>query len=1177
MTTERTITFVSSFYNIGRSDNVPSDRNKFKNYFPHVEKLLSLPINLVMYTTQDIKDELEFVERENLHFEITEDFTNKKMAEEIRKGFDESYSKFSTANSLKDTPEYMCIMRGKSDLLKQEIQTNRFETTHFGWIDAGLFGVAPQHDLVEHIIPFDKVRLMFIQYCPLSATENPKFVTTPQYKVAGGFYTGRADYLLRFVEKVIEKSDEILRNHKIFGMDQEFMMTVYNEDDREKYYDPYFGDFENLLDSYYEAKEPKRWVIEQYYNHAMKYTDVVAMKKMARYMTKSYEDKCIGLAMSKYYENKYNIMTETEKMLEKYAAEKFFRPDSKLKVSNAELDSEDLDYSINLCKKFSSFFTGFDFWEHPGKQHYQLLAFLSLLYDNCDIIDIGTHIGASALALSYNPNNRVHTFDIVDKVEGKDFAKKSYRERHNITHYFEDLFDTRTRKKFESLIRSSKIILVDVDPHDGNMEINMYRILRELDYQGIIIWDDVNFHKKFPGMRRFWEETVEKNHKYDLSPLGHFSGTGLVIFSEDTKTDLGIRIDELTVCPPPSIEEKQKDSKPVQLTVCLDSDVPPLVDCDRSHYEWDLVKLNENRAKKLLENVNGNVNLTVKLCSASQYLSEKTSFDTKNVVLSLPIEKHQPIVNWVNLISEAEHFHMKCNKKGIYTCDPNSFSLERPFLIRESIENKNLLLSLSDSEKNGETGHIFKFPNCETMDDPANIKWNKLIFCDKTDYFQASAYSNDLNRDLTTSSIVELLNPGWTLVTAFFDLTKMSDSNPASRTRKHYMENAVSTLSLPNNLVIYCEEDNLEAIKEIRQKYDAELKYTKFVIQNFEDFPLNRYRGKIDENRSKRRSGDQRNNTSYYLFCMSRYHMLKETVSENPFGGTHFAWINFCIARMGLLNVLELQNALELKRDKFSTAYIGYISKKEIEGKDNYNFIVNGKCSMCSGFFTGSAEYMSKVCKAIEVKFLKYVELGYGHADEQLYSPVFFDNPGWFHQYFGDYYSMITNYVKCIAKPADAIKHVIPGSFTDNMGELCARASQSCLDGYANRYYNLTPSELIAVCKHLFASAYFQKDRERMMRSYGIFAGILRGDLGNIYYQEFCKNAESLFKWLDFARFIDDKTTGKEIKVYENPNNYFPNSNVVSIFFLKDAPITTQSLITANPVIRPHNLKKCYR
>jgi hypothetical protein len=95
---------------------------------------------------------------------------------------------------------------------------------------------------------------------------------------------------------------------------------------------------------------------------------------------------------------------------------------------------------------------------------------------------------------------------------------------------------------------------------------------------------------------------------------------------------------------------------------------------------------------------------------------------------------------------------------------------------------------------------------------------------------------------------------------------------------------------------------------------------------------------------------------------------------------------------------------------------------------------------MCSGFFTGNTEYMYKVCDLIENKFLEYLKLGYGHADEQLYSPVYFENPDLFEHYFGDYRQMVTNYKYIYENQEAPVYNFITNSFNNKNYEKCLEA-----------------------------------------------------------------------------------------------------------------------------------------
>lgn len=464
-----------------------------------------------------------------------------------------------------------------------------------------------------------------------------------------------------------------------------------------------------------------------------------------------------------------------------------------------------------------------EFFGKPGKEHYRLLSYLSTLYSNSTIIDIGTHMGNSALALSFNKTNTVHTFDIVKKDLDSYILNKS-----NIVFHTDDILKN---EEFKDLILQSPFIFLDVDPHNGIMEYDFFNYLNSINYKGFMICDDIWYFKEMRD--HFWNK-IDSSIKIDMTKYGHWSGTGIINFGENT------------------------------------------------------------------------------------------------------------------------HF-------------------------------KNLI-----------------------------------------------DYSN------------------WTLVTSYFNLTKCPDASKEINERDfdYYLKNANFTLTLPYNLVIYCDKESYDKISSIRPP----CKKTKYVIKEFDTIKLesgektiSEYREQIKLNRETNPYHfDNRNTPSYYLFCLSRYYMLKEVIKENSFESTHFAWINFCIERMGYTNLIHLDEALSVKRDKFSTCYIDYIPPELVF--DTKEYFKYGRCSMCSGFFTGNSSYMYKVCDLIEKKFIEYVEKGYGHADEQLYSPVYFENPDLFEHYYGDYRQMITNYLYIYEAIEAPIHNFIRNSFQYKNYKKCYEACNFVLN-----------------------------------------------------------------------------------------------------------------------------------
>jgi predicted O-methyltransferase YrrM len=156
----------------------------------------------------------------------------------------------------------------------------------------------------------------------------------------------------------------------------------------------------------------------------------------------------------------------------------------------------------------------------PGKEHYKLLACISSQLSNAKILDLGTYLGHSAVALSINLSNIVFSFDVGDYVFNK------CRKKPNIRYFVYDLFNEDNREYNKDLILKSDLIFIDINPHDGNSEKDFYEWLKNNNYGGIVIWDDVYLNDR---MKEFWK-TIPNENKLDLTNIGHSTGTGLTFF-----------------------------------------------------------------------------------------------------------------------------------------------------------------------------------------------------------------------------------------------------------------------------------------------------------------------------------------------------------------------------------------------------------------------------------------------------------------------------------------------------------------------------------------------------------------------------------------------------------------------------------------------------------------------
>ena len=156
-------------------------------------------------------------------------------------------------------------------------------------------------------------------------------------------------------------------------------------------------------------------------------------------------------------------------------------------------------------------------WLTAGQSEYRLYAWLSTQFNNTTILDVGTRTGGSALALSYNETNKVMSYDLQEQGASSGISKSNVQ--FNIKDFRED--DT---LDFDNI----SIIMLDVDPHDGVQEEEMFEWLEEKGWKGLVLLDDIG--PQWPEIEDFWNRITYP--KLNVTEVGHMSGTGLVNFDE---------------------------------------------------------------------------------------------------------------------------------------------------------------------------------------------------------------------------------------------------------------------------------------------------------------------------------------------------------------------------------------------------------------------------------------------------------------------------------------------------------------------------------------------------------------------------------------------------------------------------------------------------------------------
>jgi len=191
----------------------------------------------------------------------------------------------------------------------------------------------------------------------------------------------------------------------------------------------------------------------------------------------------------------------------------------------------------------------------PGKEHYRLLNYMTKTFGpmfqrkpGCSnhVVDIGTRYVASALALG-STGIPIHTFDIP---EGRFQRKIAFRNRNKTEEEWQSLVQAKgvnitfhnvalleiPLEEFRSYMSHTWLILLDTFhwPYKLPFEREFFaRLVDKGHFEGILLLDDIHFN---PEMIQWWNEVKSNAEKYgyrvfDVTNMGHFSGTGLVDFS----------------------------------------------------------------------------------------------------------------------------------------------------------------------------------------------------------------------------------------------------------------------------------------------------------------------------------------------------------------------------------------------------------------------------------------------------------------------------------------------------------------------------------------------------------------------------------------------------------------------------------------------------------------------
>lgn len=118
----------------------------------------------------------------------------------------------------KNSNHYRIIGWNKCECLKEAISLNPFKSKRWAWID---FGIGTRVNIPTNIDTIignigDKVKFGLFNHLQNYGVDREDFYASEKRMLVGGFFAGRTDYMLKFIELFEKELDRLLKKHRYY-------------------------------------------------------------------------------------------------------------------------------------------------------------------------------------------------------------------------------------------------------------------------------------------------------------------------------------------------------------------------------------------------------------------------------------------------------------------------------------------------------------------------------------------------------------------------------------------------------------------------------------------------------------------------------------------------------------------------------------------------------------------------------------------------------------------------------------------------------------------------------------------------------------------------------------------------------------------------------------------------
>jgi len=262
-------TIVTAFFDINR-DNWNKYSRSVDKYFNNAKRIFTLKDNFIVFTQPEFIDRITKLCPTNtviIPLNITDLYW---------------YKHYNVISSIMNSPKfknwlvnpncpevtqplYDIIMYNKTKFVKQAIESNPFNSSHFVWLDFGIHDNMFTDDMLNtKLLPNgvdDKIHFLCRNYPSQSDLDINTFFKSNTNKFAGTMFSGSREYMLKF-DQLLEADILDAFAQGVVDCDQSFFSNVYlkNPD----IFVLHFGDWPELIKNYYGLTQ-NRFQVEYMY------------------------------------------------------------------------------------------------------------------------------------------------------------------------------------------------------------------------------------------------------------------------------------------------------------------------------------------------------------------------------------------------------------------------------------------------------------------------------------------------------------------------------------------------------------------------------------------------------------------------------------------------------------------------------------------------------------------------------------------------------------------------------------------------------------------------------------------------------------------------------------------------------------------------------------------------